>query len=112
MLMDRLDDRTDPLDGSGDVELGAGQQAARIPTGAAQVDPVQHPPSVGGTATGNRPGAARPRRWDGDHCDCAGARHPRCALRAALPPGRIARRSPTPAEATVDQGRSAVTLKQ
>ena len=55
--MDRLDDRADLLDGDGDVELGTGQQAARVPSGAAQVDPVQH-----GTSLGAGPREARPRR--------------------------------------------------
>nr|GID35357.1 hypothetical protein Aca09nite_18630 [Actinoplanes campanulatus] len=40
--MDRLDKRANPLDGNGDVELGTGQQTARVPAGAAQVDPIQH----------------------------------------------------------------------
>jgi hypothetical protein len=43
MLVDRLDDRADSLDRHGDVELGTGQQAARVAHAAAQVDPIQHP---------------------------------------------------------------------
>lgn len=43
MLPDRLHEGADPLDGHGDVELGTGQQAARVTDAAAQVDPVQHP---------------------------------------------------------------------
>jgi hypothetical protein len=42
MLADRLDNRAHQLHGGGDVEGGTGQQAARVGSGAAQVDPGQH----------------------------------------------------------------------
>ncbi len=62
MLMDRLDNGTNPLDGNGDVELGTGQQTARVPAGAAQVDPIQHGDSLGGAPDSPARATTRPRR--------------------------------------------------
>ncbi|GHJ13860.1 hypothetical protein TPA0908_18550 [Micromonospora sp. AKA38] len=61
MLADRLDEGADPLDRDGDVELGTGQQAARVGHPAAQVDPIQHtcesrPPPIGPAGAARTPG--------------------------------------------------------
>ena len=60
MIPDRRHDGTDLLDRHGDVELGTGQQAARVPVGAAQVGPIQHATSLGGVARATRPRHRRP----------------------------------------------------